>query len=115
MKERWEGLASDEGRLRVGDTGPRKVIQWISKSWTGHELQLPVFYRESLARLLALEKFRNQIEANVDSGITLYTDHKPGLYMNRVLVTKGNSVRGVCWRIKIFCPLWRIFIDKAEK
>ena len=56
MKEKWEGLASDEGRLRVGDTGPRKVIQWISKSWTGHELQLPVFYRESLARLLALEK-----------------------------------------------------------
>ena len=27
MKEKWEGLASEEGRLRVGDTGPRKVIQ----------------------------------------------------------------------------------------
>jgi hypothetical protein len=43
------------------------------------ELKLPVFYRESLARLLALERYRNLIETNIAAGITLYTDHKPGV------------------------------------
>jgi hypothetical protein len=38
--------------MRVGDTGPRDIIQWVSKAWTDHELKLPVFYRETLARLL---------------------------------------------------------------
>ncbi len=47
------GELCDEGRMRIGDTGPRQIIQWISKAWTGHELMLPVFYRESLARILA--------------------------------------------------------------
>ena len=46
---------------RNGKTTERNIIYWVSKAWTTHELQLPVFYRESLARLLALEKFRNQI------------------------------------------------------
>jgi hypothetical protein len=36
------GELSDEGRMRIGDTGPRQIIQWISKAWTGHELTLPV-------------------------------------------------------------------------
>jgi hypothetical protein len=58
------------------------VIQWTSKAWTAFELKLPIFYRESLARLLALEKYRNLIETNISAGITLYTDHKPGLYEN---------------------------------
>jgi hypothetical protein len=43
----FEGDPKDEGRMRIGDTGPRQIIQWISKGWTGHELTLPVFYRES--------------------------------------------------------------------
>jgi hypothetical protein len=64
------------------------VIQWISKEWTTHELQLPVFYREALGRLLALEKFRNLIETNIEAGITLYTDHKPALFENS-LSNKG--------------------------
>ncbi len=42
-------------------------------------LKLPVFYRGSLPRLLALEKYRNLIETNIEAGITLYTDHTPGL------------------------------------
>ena len=79
-KDDWQGNPEDEGESRNGKTTERNVIYWISKAWTAHELQLPVFYRESLARLLALEKFRNQIEANITAGITLYTDHKPGLY-----------------------------------
>ena len=80
MVERWKGDPADEGRGRQGDTGARKVIEWVSKAWTAFELNLPVFYRESLARLLALEKHRNLIETNIAAGITLYTDHKPGLY-----------------------------------
>ena len=79
-KDDWKGDPKDEGEARNGKTTERNIIYWVSKAWTTHELQLPVFYRESLARLLALEKFRNQIEANISAGITLYTDHKPGLY-----------------------------------
>jgi hypothetical protein len=72
----YDGDQSEEGRIRIGDTGPRNIIQWISQAWTAHELTLPVFYRESLARILALERFRNLIETNIKAGITLYTDHK---------------------------------------
>ncbi len=80
---------TSEGRGRQGDTGARKVIEWVSKAWTTFELNLPVFYRESLARLLALEKHRNLIETNITAGITLYTDHKSGLYENS-LSNKGQ-------------------------
>ncbi len=75
--------------MRIGDTGERLVIQWISKGWTTHELQLPVFHREALGRLLALEKVRNLIETNIEAGITLYTDHKPALFENS-LSNKGQ-------------------------
>ncbi len=44
MKEPWTGDPAEEGRMRIGDTGEHLVIQWISKGWTTHELQLPVFY-----------------------------------------------------------------------
>ena len=85
----WEGDPADEGRARVNDRGTRLVIEWISKGWTTHEMQLPVFYRESLARVLCLEKFRNLIETNLDAGVTLYTDHKPALFENS-LSNKGQ-------------------------
>jgi hypothetical protein len=56
-------------------------------------MQLPVFYRESLATvlILTLEKLRNRnlIETNIDAGITLYTDHKPALFENS-LSNKGQ-------------------------
>jgi hypothetical protein len=89
MKEPWTGDPAEEGRMRIGDTGERLVIQWISKGWTTHELQLPVFYRETLGRLLALEKFRNLIETSIEAGITLCTDHKPALFENS-LSNKGQ-------------------------
>ena len=89
MLKAYVGDPGDEGRMRIGDTGPRQIIQWISKAWTTHELTLPVFYRESLARILALEKFRNLIETNIEAGITLYTDHKPALFENS-LSNKGQ-------------------------
>jgi hypothetical protein len=50
----WTSELEEEGRRRQGDTGARKIIQWTSKAWTPFELKLPVFYRESLARILAL-------------------------------------------------------------
>ncbi len=56
---------------------------------------MPVFYRESLASLLALEKPRNPIKANITAGITLYSDHKPGLYENS-LINKGQLS---AWRL----------------
>ncbi len=40
-----------------------------------------MFYRESLARILCLERFK--------AGITLYTDHKPALFENS-LSNKGQ-------------------------
>ncbi len=42
-----------------------------------------------MARILALEKFRNLIETNIEAGITLYTDHKPALFENS-LSNKGQ-------------------------
>jgi hypothetical protein len=95
MIERWKGDPAGEGRGRQGDTGARKVIEWISKAWTAFELNLPVFYRESLARLLALEKHRNLIETNITAEITLYTDHKLGLYENSL----SNKGQLSAWRL----------------
>ncbi len=68
MLKAYLGDPVDEGRMKIGDTGPKQIIQWISKAWTTHELTLPVFYRESLARILALEKFRNLIKTNMKLG-----------------------------------------------
>ncbi len=42
-----------------------------------------------MGRLLALEKFHNLIETNIEAGITLYTDHKPALFENS-LSNKGQ-------------------------
>ena len=96
MMHPWTGHPDEEDRGRQGDTGARKVIQWMtSKAWTAFELKLPVFYRESLARLLALEKHHNLIETNIVAGITLYTDHKPGLYENSL----SNKGQLRAWRL----------------
>ncbi len=95
MREPFKGDPKDEGKSRISDNGPRNVIQWVNKAWTDHELKLPVFYRESLARLLALEKFRNLIETNIEAGVTLYTDHKPGLFESSL----SNKGQLSAWRI----------------
>ncbi len=91
----WTGDPNDQARARINDTGKRKIIEWISKSWNEHELKLPVFYRETLARLLCLERFRNLIETNKVAGIALYTDHKPGLFENSL----SNKGQLSAWRI----------------
>ncbi len=48
---------------------PIRVVEWVSKAWTEFEKELPVFYREALARLLCLDNFRNLIETQtLDAG-----------------------------------------------
>ncbi len=81
--------------MRIGDLGPRLIIQWISKAWTTHELTLPLFYREALGRILCLEKFRSLIETNIKAGIILYTDHKPALFENSL----SNKGQLSAWKI----------------
>jgi hypothetical protein len=54
-----------------------------------------VFYRESLARSIVLEKFRNLIESNYELGTTVYTDHLPALFKSS-LSNKGQLSE---WRI----------------
>jgi hypothetical protein len=106
----FEGDPKDEGGMRIGDTGQRQILQWISKAWTEHELTLPVFYRESLARILCLERFRNLIETNIEAGITLYTDHKPVFFENS-LSNKGQlsarKLAGVADLLSIVENLYR--------
>jgi hypothetical protein len=94
MKEPWTGDPSEEGRMRIGDTREWLVIQWISKGWTTHELQLPVFYREALGRLLALETFRNLIETNIEDGIILYTEIISQLCLKIACRISDSSARG---------------------
>jgi transposase InsO family protein len=75
-----EEEGEDEGRFRLLNKDPKRVIQWISKAWTPHEQSMPCFYRESLARLLALDHYRNLIETQeTKAGTTVYTDHLPAL------------------------------------
>ena len=54
-----------------------------------------MIYRESLGRLIVLEKFRNLIESNIDAGVTVYTDHLPGLFKNSL----SNKGQLSAWRI----------------
>jgi hypothetical protein len=44
---------------------------------------------------MALKKYRNLIETNIESGITLYTDHKPGLFENSL----SNKGQLSAWRL----------------
>jgi hypothetical protein len=44
---------------------------------------------------LALEKYRNPIETNIEAGITLYTDHKPRLIENSL----SNKGQLSAWRL----------------
>jgi hypothetical protein len=96
MKDSWTGDPAEEGRMQIGDTGERLVIQGIGNGWTMHdEIQLPVFYyREALGRLPALVSFgiSSIIEINIETGITLYTaDHKQHC-LKTAYRTKDSSV-----------------------
>ena len=79
-------VGEEEGIARLKDTSYKRVIEWMSKAWSTDQLKLPVFYRESLARLIVLEKFRNLIESNYELGTTVYTDHLPALFKSRAVI-----------------------------
>ncbi len=40
-------------------------------------------------------EYRNLVEINITAGITLYTDHKPGLFENSI----SNKVQLSAWRL----------------
>ncbi len=65
---------------------------------------MPVFYREALARILCLERFRNLIEINIEAGITLYTDHKPALFENNL----SNKGQLSAWKLAEVADLFSI-------
>ena len=71
----------DEGKHFLLSKKPKRIIQWISKAWTPYEKKsLPIFYKETIARILSLEQFRNLIETQaMGSGTTCYSDHLPGI------------------------------------
>jgi transposase InsO family protein len=71
----------DEGKHFLLSKRPKRIIQWISKAWTPYEKKsLPIFYKETIARILTLEQFRNLIETQaLGSGTTCYSDHLPGI------------------------------------
>ncbi len=60
---------------------PKRIIAWVSKAWTTYEKKsLPVFYKETIARILAFEHFRNLIETQAPGyGVTCHSDHLPGI------------------------------------
>ena len=70
----------EPGRHFLFSKEPKRIIQWISKAWSAWDQHLPCFYKESLARLLALEAFRNLIETQEqNAGVTCYSDHLPAV------------------------------------
>jgi hypothetical protein len=71
----------DEGKYFLLSKKPKRIIQWISKAWTPYERKSrPIFYNETIARILILEQFRNLIETQaLGSGTTCYSDHPPGI------------------------------------
>jgi hypothetical protein len=71
----------DEGKYFLLSKKPKRIIQWISKAWTPYERKsLPIFYKETITRILTLEQFCNLIETQaLGSGITCYSDHLPGI------------------------------------
>ena len=71
----------DPGKFFLLSKKPKRIIQWISKAWTTYEMKsLPIFYKETIARILCLEHFRNLIETQAPGhGTTCYSDHLPGI------------------------------------
>ncbi len=72
----------DEGKYFLLNKRPKRIIQWI--------YGLPIFYKETIARVLTLEQFRNLIETQaLGSGTMCYSDHLPGI-KSTSLSSKGK-------------------------
>ena len=87
----------EAGKLSMFSKRPKRIISWVSKAWTNYEkASLPIFYKETIARLLCLEHHRNLIETQQPGhGITCYSDHLPGI-KSSALSNKGKLST---WRI----------------
>ncbi len=87
----------EAGKANMFSKNPKRIIAWLSKAWTPYEKQsLPIFYKETIVRLLTFENLRNLIETQeVGHGITCYSDHLPGI-KNASLSNKGKFST---WRI----------------
>ncbi len=110
----WAGDPAEQARGRVNDTGQRKIIEWISKAWNEHELKLPVFYRETLARLLCLERFRNFIETNIIAGVccTLITSQD---YLRIVFQIRDNLVHGESQKLQTYSLWYKLITGKYRR
>ena len=82
---------AEEGKHHLLSKKPKRIIAWISKAWTTYEKKsLPIFYKETIARLLTFEHYRNLIESQgPGAGVTCYSDHLPGI-KNTSLSNKGK-------------------------
>ncbi len=65
--------------VRALSKKPKRIIAWVSKAWNTYEKKsLPVFYKKTIARILAFEYFRNLIETQAPGhGVTCY--YLPGI------------------------------------
>jgi len=90
-------IDAEAGKLLMLSKSPKRIIAWISKAWTPYEKgSLPIFYKETMARLLTLEHFRNLIETqHLGHGITCYSDHLPGIKSSSL----SNKGKLSTWRI----------------
>jgi hypothetical protein len=90
-------IDAEASKANMFSKRPKRIIAWISKAWTPYEKQsLPIFYKETIARLLTFEQWRNLVETQEEGhGITCYSDHLPGI-KNASLSNKGKLST---WRI----------------
>ena len=96
----YEGIFIDDkeaGKLSIFSKRPKRILAWVSKAWTNYEkASLPIFYKETIARLLTFEHFRNLIETQQPGhGITCYSDHLPGIKASSL----SNKGKLSTWRI----------------
>lgn len=87
----------EEGKFFLLSKLPKRIIQWVSKAWTAYEKQsLPIFYKETIARILAFGHMRNLIETQQPGhGVTCYSDHLPGIKTTSL----SNKGKLSTWRI----------------
>ncbi len=88
---------AEAGKANMLSKNPKRIVHWASKAWIPYEKQsLPIFYKETIERLLTLEQNRNLIETQeVGHGVTCYSEHLPGI-KNTSLSNKGKLST---WRI----------------
>jgi hypothetical protein len=74
-------IDAEAGKANMFSKSPKRIMAWVSNAWTAYEKQsLPIFDKETIARLLTLEQFRNFVETQeMGHGLTCYLNHLPGI------------------------------------